>query len=139
MLFDQTEVTALFGFENRSLIFEGVDSRFKFVILTFETGGTTERFPAAFMRHDPKELSRFPAEGAVEVEVEAVKRLSSEAWGLMEFATPLDARIAETLAAFPSLGETVEGAWQIDLTAEFHMTNASHLFTSASTLVRSEA
>ncbi|HEX2092562.1 MAG TPA: DNA methyltransferase, partial [Longimicrobiaceae bacterium] len=52
MLFARTRVSGLFGFENRKSIFEGVDSRFKFVVLTFEKGGATERFPAAFMRHD---------------------------------------------------------------------------------------
>ncbi len=131
MLFDETEVTALFGFENRKLVFEEVDSRFKFVILTFEKAGTTERFPATFMRHDPAELARFPDEGAVTVEVEAVKRLAAESWGLMEFALPLDAHIAEKMAAFPALGDDVDGAWQIGLTAEFHMTNHSGLFETA--------
>ena len=46
----------LFCFENRKEIFENVDSRFKFVVLTFEKGGTTEEFPAKFMRHDVEEL-----------------------------------------------------------------------------------
>ncbi len=128
MLFEETSVTALFGFENRKLVFEEVDSRFKFVILTFEKAGTTERFPATFMRHDPAELARFPDEGAVEVEVEAVKRLAAESWGLMEFAVPLDAQIAEKMAQFPALGDEVAGAWQIGLTAEFHMTNHAGLF-----------
>jgi hypothetical protein len=36
MLFQQTQITGLFCFENRRGVFEGVDSRFKFVVLTFE-------------------------------------------------------------------------------------------------------
>jgi hypothetical protein len=36
MLFSQANLTGLFCFENRQIIFECVDSRFKFVILTFE-------------------------------------------------------------------------------------------------------
>ena len=93
LLFEHTRIQGLFCFENRKMIFEGVDSRFKFVVLTFEktaaprllatgernasappddllaparTGelGTT-RFPAAFMRHDVADLERFPAEGAL--------------------------------------------------------------------------
>ena len=83
LLFTQTQIEGLFCFENRKTIFEGVDSRFKFVVLTFEksavprlqqtgetnasappddlltpqaiegaNGGGTQRFPAAFMRHD---------------------------------------------------------------------------------------
>ncbi|WP_201275508.1 Eco57I restriction-modification methylase domain-containing protein, partial [Dolichospermum planctonicum] len=38
MLFSQTKITGLFCFENRKAIFENVDSRFKFVVLTFENG-----------------------------------------------------------------------------------------------------
>ena len=59
MLFEDTKVTGLFGFENRKAIFEGVHKSFKFVVLTFEKGGQTERFPAAFMRHDVEGAGAF--------------------------------------------------------------------------------
>jgi hypothetical protein len=36
LLFEKTHIEGLFCFENRKTIFEGVDSRFKFVVLTFE-------------------------------------------------------------------------------------------------------
>jgi hypothetical protein len=36
LLFGHTQIEGLFCFENRKTIFEGVDSRFKFVVLTFE-------------------------------------------------------------------------------------------------------
>ncbi|WP_341908556.1 DNA methyltransferase [Polaromonas sp. YR568] len=36
LLFGQTQIEGMFCFENRKTIFEGVDSRFKFVVLTFE-------------------------------------------------------------------------------------------------------
>lgn len=48
MLFNRTMITGLFGFENRKAIFENVDSRFKFIVLTFRKGGITISFPAAF-------------------------------------------------------------------------------------------
>jgi hypothetical protein len=70
LLFDQNKVTGLFCFENRKEIFEGVDSRFKFVVLTFEKGGNTARFPAAFMRHDVAELAGFPSEMGLPLSVE---------------------------------------------------------------------
>ncbi len=41
MLFEQTQIEGLFCFENRKTIFEGVDSRFKFVVLTFEKSTQT--------------------------------------------------------------------------------------------------
>ncbi|MCW5970973.1 MAG: Eco57I restriction-modification methylase domain-containing protein [Blastocatellales bacterium] len=60
MLFDRTKITGLFGFENRKFIFEGVDIRFKFVVLTFCKGEMTISFPSAFMRHEVAELETFP-------------------------------------------------------------------------------
>ncbi len=128
LLFDENRVTGLFCFENRKIIFEGVDSRFKFVVLTFEKGGTTERFPTAFMRLDVAELERFPAEGALELSVELIRRLSPDSHSLMEFKSTVDIRIAEKMLKFPLLGEKIEGFWNIGFTAEFHMTNDSRLF-----------
>jgi hypothetical protein len=46
----------------------------------------------------------------------------------MEFKNLGDIRIAEKMLQFPLLGENIEGKWNLRLTAEFHMTNDSHLF-----------
>ena len=59
MLFAETQVTGLFGFENRKEIFEGVHRSFKFVVLSFTKGGHTEAFPAAFMRLETRDLELF--------------------------------------------------------------------------------
>jgi len=128
MLFEQTSVTGLFGFENRKVIFENVDSRFKFVVLTYEKGGRTAEFPAAFMRHDVKELERFPEYGGLPIAVELVRRLSPDSLSVMEFKSERDVVIAEKMLRFPLLGERIEGKWNLRLTSEFHMTNDSHLF-----------
>ena len=76
LLFGCTQITGLFGFENRKMIFENVDSRFKFVVLTFDKGGNTSVFPAAFMRHEPAELRDFPRRGSLSTSVDLVRRLS---------------------------------------------------------------
>jgi len=128
LLFDQNKVTGLFCFENRREIFEGVDSRFKFVVLTFEKGGKTERFPAAFMRHDVAELAGFPGETGLSLSVELIRRLSPDSHSVMEFKSEMDIRIAEKMLRFPLLGEEIEGKWNLRLTREFDMTNDSHLF-----------
>ncbi|WP_261527823.1 Eco57I restriction-modification methylase domain-containing protein [Burkholderia multivorans] len=159
LLFTQTRIEGLFGFENRKTIFEGVDSRFKFVVLTFEKsdaprlqqpgehnasappdellaptrGGQlgTQKFPAAFMRLDVAELDRFPDEGALWMDVALIRRLSPGSQSLMEFKSELDVAIAEKLLKHPLLGERVEGAWNVSFTAEFHMTNDSGLFKTS--------
>ncbi|MDB9305718.1 ATP-binding protein [Nodularia spumigena CS-591/12] len=128
MLFSETQVTGLFCFENRKMIFEGVDSRFKFVVLTFIKGGTTPDFPSAFMRLDVRELARFPNEDSLNIDVDMVRRLSPDSLSVMEFKSELDIQIAEKMLRFPLLGEKIDHKWNLRLTSEFHMTNDSHLF-----------
>ena len=160
LLFSETQIEGLFCFENRKTIFEGVDSRFKFVVLTFEKAAATRlqatgkrnasappndllaaqaveaqggaagttRFPAAFMRLDVAELARFPHEGALWLDVELIKRLSPDSHSVMEFKSALDVQIVEKMLKFPLLGEKLTGLWNVGFSAEFHMTNDSHLF-----------
>jgi len=128
LLFSETTVQGLFGFENRKMIFEGVDSRFKFVVLTFARGGHTEQFPAAFMRLNPKDLEAFPAPDSLCIEVGMVRRLSPDSLSITEFKSAIDVTIAEKMLQFPLLGENVPGKWKIKFTSEFHMTNDSRLF-----------
>jgi hypothetical protein len=128
MLFGETRISGLFGFENRRMIFEGVDSRFKFVVLTFEKGGETETFPTAFMRYDVAELERFPRYGALDISVELIRQLAPDSISIMEFKNEVDVRIAQKMRKFPLLGEKLENTWNLVLGNEFHMTNDSALF-----------
>lgn len=128
MLFSQTKVTGLFCFENRKEIFEGVHRMFKFVVLTFEKGATTHSFPTAFMRHEVKELERFPKEGALELLVELIRKLSPDSLSIMELKNEMDVTIAKKMLGFPLLGEKLEGTWNLELCREFDMTNDSYLF-----------
>ncbi|NMG09440.1 DNA methyltransferase [Brasilonema sp. UFV-L1] len=128
MLFSQTKVTGLFCLENRKEIFEGVDCRFKFVVLTFAKGGKTTEFPSAFMRLDVQELEIFPSHESLRISVEIVRKLSPDSLSVMEFKNEIDVRIAEKMLKFPLLGEKIEGKWNLVLCNEFHMTNDSHLF-----------
>ncbi len=136
LLFDSTHITGLFCFENRKLIFEGVDSRFKFIVLTFGKTGRTEAFPAAFMRHDVAELREFPNRGALDISVEMVRRLSPDSFSIIEFKSDMDVCIAEKMLSFPLLGEKIEGTWNLVLATEFHMTNDSRLFRTTSGINR---
>jgi hypothetical protein len=128
MLFSQTKITGLFCFENRKAIFEGVDSRFKFVVLTFENGNKTLSFSARFMRHDVGELRSFPDNDCIHISVDLIKRLSPDSISVMEFKSDLDIFIAEKMSQFPLLGEEIQDKWNLKLTQEFNMTTDSHLF-----------
>lgn len=128
MLFAQTEITGLFCFENRRRIFEGVDSRFKFVILSFQKGGRTEVFPAAFMKHEVHDLVLFPASIGLPIHVDLIRRLSPDSLSVMEFSSAADVVIAEKALRYPLLGEAVLDSWQLVLHREFNMTDDAHLF-----------
>jgi type I restriction-modification system DNA methylase subunit len=131
MLFKHTEVTGLFGFENRKEIFEGVHRSYKFGVLTFERGGSTTQFPAAFMRLDVQELEHFPENGSIPISVELIRRLSPDSLSLLEFKSEMDVRIAEKMLEYPLLGEKLDGKWNLRLNREFDMTNDSSLFRTA--------
>lgn len=133
MLFNQTQIRGLFCFENRKGIFEGVDSRFKFVILTFEKNGITQEFPAKFMRHDVQELERFPSDESLHISIDLVQKLSPDSLSVMEFKDEIDFHIAEKMVKFPLLGERIKGKWNLELHREFNMTDDAFLFKQEKT------
>ncbi|MGL4500592.1 MAG: Eco57I restriction-modification methylase domain-containing protein, partial [Planktothrix sp.] len=135
MLFFQSNINALFGLSNERFIFEGVDHRFKFCLLTFAKGGVTDSFWAAF-RINTREAIRInqldtflnnPDEHLV-ISVPLVRRLSPDSLSVMEFKSDVDIRIAEKMLKFPLLGENMAGKWNLRLIREFDMTNHSYLF-----------
>lgn len=131
MLFSETGITGMFGFENRKAVFEGVHRSYKFVVLTFGKGGETLFFPAAFMRHDVEELSRFPQEGAIEISIDLVSRTSPDSLSIMEFSTTMDVLIAKKVYRYPLLSDTIETVWNAKLSQEFNMTTNSNIFQSS--------
>ncbi len=133
MLFTKTTVEGIFCFENRKEIFEGVDSRFKFVVLTFNKGGRTTEFPAAFMRHDVTELADFPDRHSLLISISLIQRLSPDSLSVPEFTTQTDITIADKLLRFPFLNDGETG-WGLEIYGEeLHMNRASHLFKSKPT------
>jgi hypothetical protein len=135
MLFDENTITALFGFENRKEIFENVHRSFKFVVLSFEKGKNTKKFPAAFMRHEVNELDNFPSYGAVNIEVELIKRLSPDSFSIIEFKNEQEVSIAKKISVFPLLyGDKV--GWNLELYGEeMNMTRSSGDFLTKKTQI----
>lgn len=128
LLFQQSQITGLFCFENRKIIFENVHRSFKFVALTFEKAGETTEFPAAFMRHEIAELADFPDRTDIRLKVDLIRRLSPDSLSVLEFQNEIDVNIAQKMAVFPLLGQPISDKWNLRLGAEFHMTNDSDLF-----------
>ncbi len=138
VLFSECTVSSLMAFSNEKFIFEGVDHRFKFCLLTLAKGGGTDSFTAAF-RFDPRvaikpsELAGFLHNKSEHftISVPLVRRLSPDSLSVMEFKNEMDVSIAEKMLRFPLLGEKIEGKWNLVLTREFDMTNDSHLFKTS--------
>ncbi len=131
LLLSETLITGLFGFENRKEIFEGVHRSFKFVVLTFEKGGSTQSFPAAFMRADAEELEQFPQHGAITIFVDLIRRSSPDSLSIMEFKSDVDVEIAEKMLRFPLLGRQIPDTWNLRLAQEINMTSDSKLFRTS--------
>ncbi len=133
MLFNQTNITGLFCFENRKTIFEEVDSRFKFVVLTFVKCGKTTAFPSAFMRHDVQELQRFPSDESLSINVDLVSKFSPDSLSIMEFKNKEDVKITAKLLNFPLLNNSNFG-WGLELYGEeLHMTRSKKYFKQSPT------
>ncbi|RYD99429.1 MAG: ATP-binding protein [Sphingobacteriales bacterium] len=128
MLFDENKITGLFGFENRKEIFENVHRSFKFVVLSFEKGKASSKFPCAFMRHDVEELTNFPQYGSVTISVDLVKKLSPDSYSIIEFKGEQEVSIAETVSKYPMLAGDADG-WNLELYGEeMNMTRSAGSF-----------
>jgi hypothetical protein len=129
MLFTKSEVAGLFCFENRKEIFEGVHRSDRFLVLTFQKGGVTKSFPAAFMRFDVGELERFPQEGAIRIDVELIRRLSPDSLSVFEFKNEFELLFAERIVKYPALDAQESSFQHIKFTRELDPTAHPDVFT----------
>jgi hypothetical protein len=129
--FENTEIVALYCFENRHPeIFPAVHNSFKIITLITRAGGTTIAFPCAFMQHDP---TRLPAieKGAPTVTLEQVRRFSPDSLSILEVNTATDVAIADKMYAdTPLLGAEVGDSWNVKQSQEFNVSSDRPLFNS---------
>ena len=131
LLFENTTVTGLFNFENRKKIFEGVDSRFTFDVLTFKKAGKTDSFPAAFMRQETSELTRFPNEDTVKIQVSDL-HLTAPWWlNVIELNSKTDKEICKKLYSQPLLQNSSERNQSIAFSQELNMSTNRNIFTTS--------
>jgi methylase of polypeptide subunit release factors len=131
-LVENSSIAALYDFENRSGLFQDVDSRMKFCILSLVGRGLHEPESAfAFFLHDPAELD--DAEKAFTMTPEEIKLLNPNTGTCPVFRSRRDAEIAlDIYRRVPVLAK--EGAsegnpWGISFRQGlFNMTSDSHLF-----------
>lgn len=130
MLISKTKILGYFGFENRKIIFEEVDSRFKFSILTFEKDGYTEKFPAAFMRQDVKDLISFPQYSGFDIETKDIEASSPLSLSIPEIKDSTEYSIQKKFISFPSLYDASNGQWSPEFKSGMHTSNDYEFFES---------
>jgi hypothetical protein len=135
MLFDHTQVDALISLSNEKFIFEEVHHSFGLLFLNFTKGGKTECLRATF-RINPREaikaedFARFVGDedNFIELSAKLIGSMNAETRSILEFRSATDVSIVEKMLKFPSLGQELDGVWNLRLTNEFHMTNDSGAF-----------
>lgn len=126
---ESQSLVSLYDFENRLPLFEDVDSRFKFVLLTMSgQAATVTEATFVFFAHDPADV---PAR-QFQISPEELLLVNPNTGTCPVFRSRRDAEI--TLAAYrrhPVLvrhGEEPANPWGVLFSTMFHMSNDSHLF-----------
>jgi Eco57I restriction-modification methylase/Schlafen, AlbA_2 len=143
MLFSRTNIREIFGLSNERYIFENVHHGFRFCILVFEKGSSTENFQVAFRINpreavQPDQLESFlnAKLSHIMISTSIIRKLSPDSLSLLEFKLPQDIEITSKIIQYPLLGEKIRGTWNITLCREFHMTDDNHLYKDMRTLGR---
>jgi len=135
LLFSKVKIEGLIDFQNqmnngKGKIFEGVDSRFKFLLLNFKKDKPKDKFPCQFHERDLKVLdeSSFPKNPKMIQSIEEIKELSPRDCSVIEFKNPKDKAILTKASQFPTIGKKITNSWNPIFYREFDETNDSHLF-----------
>lgn len=117
----------LFNFINHKRVFD-IDSRFKFNVVMLEKGEQTDILRVAFNREQLEDLEQ-PEQFMLDYPRQQVEHFSPRSLAIVEAQTRRDLAILDKLYSDTVLlGDQREASWQIDYSAEFHMTNDSKLF-----------
>ncbi|MFO0686899.1 MAG: DNA methyltransferase [Sandaracinus sp.] len=117
----------LFGFENRSKIFD-IDSRFKFASIIVQKGGKTTALRSAFMRRSLGEWDT-PRPRWIAYPRKRVEQFSPGSKAILEISSERDLDVLQKLyASGVLLGDQSPDGWGLQYAREFDMTNDSKLF-----------
>jgi len=143
MFLSEGRIEALVGLTNGvhggEIYFSSVHRSFKITLLTAQKGVIGETIPTMFRIEPrtmpkPDEFLEFIERPDVWMHFKSgdIERFSPDSLSVMEFQSQKDYAIADKVyAAHPLIGQTVDGAWNLKFTNEFHMTNNRTLFNTA--------
>ena len=112
ILFSKVKIEGLIDFQNqmsngKGKIFEGVDSRFKFLLLNLKKDKPQDEFPCQFMERDLSALNehKFPKNPSMKQSIQEIKELSPRDWSIIEFKNLKDKKILKKAVKFPKIRE----------------------------------
>jgi hypothetical protein len=127
LIFTKTQITGLISFENRRYILENIHPGFQFALLTYIKDKFTTRFPSAFSRQVIEELDHFPAQDALYLSIDFIRRFSPETLSISNFRNQDDVSICEKMLHFPRLGGDFSESWNLKVTAGVSLAPISRL------------
>ena len=83
ILFENTEIKSLYSFINKKGIFEGIHRQFKFCLIVFVKGGSTDKFLASFYLEDVSILRKHK-EIAHDYDVKHIQTMSPNSLSFLE-------------------------------------------------------
>lgn len=129
LLLDRCRWEWCFGFENREKIFD-IDSRFKFVAIIVEKGGTTSAIHTAFMRRAVDDWEIATESNCIDFLRALVTKLSPFTTALVEIRTPRDAAILDRMYTNGVLlNEQSKRGWELGYSqGDFNTASDSKIF-----------
>jgi len=131
LMLDECRLRTLVKFDNEMRVFPGVHNQFKFDLVVFDKGGTTDAFDSAFFsREDAGALQAFREHsGALLLEPADIRRLSPQTLTFFEFKSRGDLDIVrKAYRLHPPFGQGLMQKLGLKYRTEFHMGNMAFLF-----------
>ncbi|MFC4452111.1 Eco57I restriction-modification methylase domain-containing protein [Halorussus aquaticus] len=125
-LLDDAEIKTLVGFENHG-IFEEIDNRYQFAILSFKNSGKTDQIEGVFDQRDVSVLRHFD-EMAITIPREVLSQYSLKARIFPNITHPEEVGILKSIVSHPPLGEEIEEKWNVTPHRELDRSRASDRF-----------
>jgi hypothetical protein len=130
-LVENASLRNIIGFENKG-IFEDIDDRYRFGILTFNYGGETENLVGIF-NEKSVEIVHNIEEKAASIPQEVLMNYSPEGRIFPFISSPEEVDVLSKIVSQPPLSETVRDAWSVDiLTKELVESNDKDKFVKSS-------
>lgn len=110
------EVGYIVGFENKG-IFEEIDNRYKFGVVTYKNSGSTDQLRVKFLNRNPEVLQDVE-EQTFNVPVEVLKDYSPQTTIFPQITKEEEVPLLRKIVQHPPINDPSSGSWYIDLYKE---------------------